>query len=78
MPVCGYLIANFGWPSVFYVTGIVGILWSISWFWLVYDSPAEHPRISIAEKNELELVLGKNTLRKKVCKIKLFQIIFDI
>ena len=38
-----------GWPSVFYVFGMIGCLWSGAWFLLVYDSPATHPRISKAE-----------------------------
>ncbi|EFA04143.1 sialin [Tribolium castaneum] len=54
LPVCGYLIADFGWPSVFYVTGAITIAWSIAWFWLVYDSPEQHPRISREEKERLK------------------------
>ncbi|XP_018006492.2 sialin [Hyalella azteca] len=40
-----------GWPSVFYVFGSLGVVWSVFWFPLVYDNPAQHPRIS---KHELE------------------------
>ncbi|XP_044267410.1 sialin-like [Tribolium madens] len=55
LPVSGYLIAYVGWPSVFYVTGAIGVFWSILWFYLIYDSPEQHPRISIKEKE----ILGK-------------------
>lgn len=68
MPVCGYLIANIGWESVFYVTGTVGLLWSICWFVLVYDSPAQHPRISIEERQEIESKINEslgNTTKPK-------------
>ncbi|RZB39823.1 sialin, partial [Asbolus verrucosus] len=54
LPVCGYLIAYLGWPSVFYVTGSVSLVWSMSWFYLVYDSPGQHPRITTEEREALE------------------------
>lgn len=54
MPICGFLIDSVGWESVFYVTGGVGLAWTFVWFALVYDSPAQHPRISDAERNEIE------------------------
>ncbi|KAF5291403.1 hypothetical protein FQR65_LT01713 [Abscondita terminalis] len=60
MPICGYLIENLGWESVFYVTGSVGLLWSICWFMLIYDSPAEHPRISNEEREEIESKINEN------------------
>ncbi|KAK7487440.1 hypothetical protein BaRGS_00021281, partial [Batillaria attramentaria] len=39
-----------GWPSVFYVFGGLGLVWSIAWFVLVRDSPEIHPRIDPKEK----------------------------
>ncbi|KAJ2945428.1 hypothetical protein O0L34_g240 [Tuta absoluta] len=53
MPICGFLIAHFGWESAFYFTGIIGVMWSVAWFAVVYDTPAQHPRISEAERNFL-------------------------
>ena len=35
-----------GWPSVFYVFGMFGCVWSVAWFLLCYNSPSTHPRIS--------------------------------
>ncbi|XP_035211568.1 putative inorganic phosphate cotransporter isoform X1 [Stegodyphus dumicola] len=40
-----------GWPSVFYVFGLVGIVWFFFWITLVFESPDEHPRISKEELN---------------------------
>lgn len=54
MPACGYLISMLGWASVFYATGFVALIWSILWFFLVYDSPAQHPRITEEEREEIE------------------------
>jgi len=41
------------------VTGVVGVIWSIMWFFLVYNSPAEHPRISAEERDYIEKALNK-------------------
>lgn len=47
-----------GWPSVFYVFGAIGCLWSTAWFLLCYSSPSTHPCISVAEREYLEKVIG--------------------
>ncbi|XP_047107340.1 sialin [Schistocerca piceifrons] len=65
MPVCGLLIASFGWESVFYSTGLVGTVWSIAWFFLIYDSPAQHPRISYEEREYIEKAIGSTTKKGK-------------
>lgn len=58
LPVSGWLMGNedahassltSGWPSVFYVFGILGIIWFIFWSLFVHNSPSSHPRISVAE-----------------------------
>lgn len=59
MPICGLLISVWGWPSVFYVTGAVGLVWSIFWFFLIYDSPATHPRISPNERHYIETKIAE-------------------
>ncbi|RZF35165.1 hypothetical protein LSTR_LSTR007867 [Laodelphax striatellus] len=61
LPVCGYLLAWLGWESVFYITGVIGLLWSISWFLLVFDTPAQHPRISPEERAYIEESIGTGT-----------------
>nr|KAG5687655.1 hypothetical protein BaRGS_027547 [Batillaria attramentaria] len=40
-----------GWPSIFYVLGVLGLLWFVGWTFIVFDSPAEHPRISPEERD---------------------------
>jgi len=51
-----------GWPSVFYVFGMVGCVWSAAWFLLCYDSPATHPRMSTAEREYWERAIGMTQL----------------
>ncbi|KAM3959615.1 sialin [Aphomia sociella] len=64
MPICGFLIAHFGWESAFYFTGIIGVMWSVAWFAVVYDTPAQHPRISEEERNFLMDVLPQENSNK--------------
>ena len=59
--LCDYGFAG-GWPSVFYVFGMVGCVWSLAWFLLCYDSPATHPRISTTEREYWERVIGTTEL----------------
>lgn len=57
--VTGYISASsYGWPLVFYLAGALGFLWVIIFTFFSYDSPAEHPRISTAEKLYIEKGLG--------------------
>ena len=46
--LCDYGFAG-GWPSVFYVFGAVGCIWSVAWFLVCYNSPSTHPLISAVE-----------------------------
>lgn len=53
MPLSG-LLAEYGfhggWPSIFYVFGLVGVIWSIAFLLFVYEDPSSHPRIEEKEK----------------------------
>jgi len=46
------------------IAGVVGVIWSIMWFFLVYDSPSQHPRISAEEREYIEKTLNKKAERK--------------
>lgn len=45
--VAGYEMK--GWEVVFYVFGIIGILWFPFFYWRVYDNPDVHPHCSPEE-----------------------------
>lgn len=47
-----------GWPSIFYISGACGILWSILWFFFGGNSPAEYKSISVEEKEFIQSSLG--------------------
>jgi len=55
--LCDYGFAG-GWPSAFYVCGVVGCVWSAAWFVFCYNSPYTHPLISTAERRYWETTIG--------------------
>lgn len=66
MPLSG-LLAEYGfdggWPSIFYVFGLVGLIWSVAFLWLVYEDPSSHPTICEKEKKYINSSLwGSSTI----------------
>lgn len=47
------LASWYSWQAAFIVTGSAGLVWLIPWLWL-YRRPAEHPRLSPAERALIE------------------------
>lgn len=48
-PLTVPLIAEaFGWQWAFIITGAIGLIWLIFW-WIFYDSPAKHKKVSASE-----------------------------
>jgi ACS family glucarate transporter-like MFS transporter len=52
-PLMGWLVHSFGWQSVFYVMGGLGIVMSFVWLKTIYG-PRLHPRINKAEMDYIE------------------------
>uniref|UniRef100_A0A8C9CML9 Sialin n=1 Tax=Phocoena sinus TaxID=42100 RepID=A0A8C9CML9_PHOSS len=50
LPLSGIVCFYMNWTYVFYLFGIVGIIWFILWIWLVSDTPETHKTISPYEK----------------------------
>ena len=46
----GLLIEHYGWPSVFYAFGALGLGFAAVWIWLIRPSPSAHPTISAGER----------------------------
>ena len=44
-----WMFTNWGWETTFYATGATGFIWVVAW-WMVYDHPEKHPRLSEAER----------------------------
>ncbi|RVE46573.1 hypothetical protein evm_008760, partial [Chilo suppressalis] len=49
MPLCSLLAAYTGWPGIFYVFGILGLVWTMIWWLVVKESPEKDPLVSPAE-----------------------------
>jgi len=47
-PALSWLTVNYGWRSVFFLTGIAGLVWAGTW-WLVYRGPQEFKGVNEAE-----------------------------
>lgn len=50
LPVVAALVAALGWRPAFMVLGAIGFLWAAAWFAWFRDTPEEHPRVSVAER----------------------------
>ncbi|XP_034652283.1 putative inorganic phosphate cotransporter [Drosophila subobscura] len=57
MPLSG-LLAEYGfdggWPSIFYVFGILSTVWCVLFLWLVHESPKSCKRISQTERKYID------------------------
>lgn len=51
--------SSMGWPSIFYFSGVAGLVWSILWFFYGSSSPADcRGRISSEERQFIETSLN--------------------
>ena len=53
-PMSGYIAAELGWEAAFYIEGGLAVAAVLLWLLLVYESPAQHPRISTQERLFIE------------------------
>lgn len=68
-PLCGFIIKHYGWRPIFYTTGTLGMLWCIMWYFLAYNTPNEHPRISPQELEYIELNVSREIKEHQGMKI---------
>lgn len=69
MQIFALLIYYLNWPSMFYINGCLGLMWSIIWLYFIYDTPETHPRISHKEKHFIKMKMTKDiTGLRKTCK----------
>ncbi|XP_030762123.1 putative inorganic phosphate cotransporter [Sitophilus oryzae] len=48
----------YGWPMIFYLYGSLGLIWTVLYSFLAYNTPLEHPSISTEEKEYIRNSLG--------------------
>jgi len=56
-PAIALILIHARWPWVYYLSGAVGLLWTVWWLWEYYP-PAQHPRLSDRERRQLDEVLS--------------------
>ncbi len=64
LAVSGILVARFGWESIFYVFGAVGIVYAVFWFAVIKDSPAQDSKTSEAERAHISAGLNPTQLER--------------
>lgn len=52
-PLMGWIVYTYGWESIFFFMGALGIVVAFIWLKMIY-SPKEHPKISESELNYIE------------------------
>ncbi|CAH0391443.1 unnamed protein product [Bemisia tabaci] len=68
-PLCGFLIAHYGWRIVFYTTGSIGLSWCVVWWLLAFDLPRKHPRITRSELAYIQRTIGNTVIGRKEMKV---------
>jgi MFS transporter, ACS family, glucarate transporter len=63
-PLITYLMVHYGWRSSFWVCAVIGFLAAGIWFLAARDTPADHPRVSVAELNTIQSGLTLVPLEK--------------
>jgi len=62
LPLSGEIATWFGWRTIFWAYGSVGMAWCTTWWIVVYDSPAQHPSITDAEQQYITSSLQEEEL----------------
>jgi len=58
-PLLALVLTHADWRAVFYLTAIVGLAWA-AWWWLEYQPPERHPKLSSEERLILEPVMRES------------------
>ncbi|KAL7644551.1 UNVERIFIED_CONTAM: hypothetical protein RMT77_004087 [Armadillidium vulgare] len=65
-PFSEYILQFIGWRTLFYTQGILALLWGMFWFFLVSDSPSNHPKITNKERQKILTSIGQQHAGKGV------------
>lgn len=65
-PLAGLLVETVGWVWAFYVPALLTGIVTFLWFYLVADTPNNHPRIRQDEKDYIVNAIGASVSTKKV------------
>ncbi len=71
LPLVTMLIIAWGWRVSFFVTGALGLVWSVIWLFM-YRRPEEHPKVTPQELATLQAARGVPKTEVKVPWLSLF------
>ncbi len=64
-PLCSYLVADFGWRTMFIAISAAGIVWAVVWYFLFTDKPQNSPYVGEEEKKLIAASNPKVAERKQ-------------
>lgn len=67
-PITSYLVADFGWRTMFFVMSTLGILWAVIWYYCFTDRPQDSPYVSDEELKVIQEPSGhlESTRKEKI------------
>ncbi|MHB1652758.1 MAG: MFS transporter [Desulfitobacteriaceae bacterium] len=65
-PIAVGLMLSLGWRSMFYIFGVVGVLWGVLWVLVYRNLPEEHKRVNKAELAHIRGLDEKGNINKPI------------
>lgn len=62
----GVIIEHIGWNFAFYMVSVALGIFAVTWYFIVFDSPSRHPRISETEKQYILKNISPTSTKEKV------------
>ncbi len=60
LPICTAIIMAFGWKASFFITGVIGIVWAIVWFFIAREFPSQSRFVNAAEVAHIGVTCSSN------------------
>lgn len=64
-PITSYLVADYGWRTMFIAISAVGILWAVVWYWCFRDKPSDSRFVNEEEKKLIADSNAKKSTNEK-------------
>jgi MFS transporter, ACS family, glucarate transporter len=59
LPAVAWLVVRAGWRESFFLMGLLGVVWAVSWWVWFRDTPADHSGVSERERQEIAAGRGE-------------------
>ncbi len=60
------IMTAWGWRAIFYAFGLVGVVWSVAWWFMFRDQPEQSKHVNAAEAEYIRAGIGVIEAKKKV------------